>query len=230
MNNIPQTQDTNVNCKNLRKTVTLVSETVYISFNKNTEVHERKVKMSDIASVWCSDGSMAARVKAITVVNVPEVKSRRYVFTVMKMVELIKKECPDAEINNIGVPEFVISYKENIKPNPFIQWLKVVIVSFIVFFGGAFAIMAYGNDIDINSVFGSVCEFVTGGERWLVWMQAAYCIGLSGGIIVFYNHFGRRRYEKDPTPLEVEMRLYEDEVNTAVINNSVREEKAEDVD
>lgn len=210
--------------------MTTVSETVYISFNKNTEVHERKVKMSDIASVWCANGSMAAKIKAITVVNVPDVKSRRYVFTVMKMVELIKKECSDAEINNIGVPEFVISYKEEIKPNVFLQWLKVAAVSMIVFFGGAFAIMAYGNDIDINSVFGSVCEFVTGGDKWLVWMQAAYCVGLTGGIIVFYNHLGRRRYEKDPTPLEVEMRLYEDEVNTAVINDSVREGKAEDVD
>ncbi|MCM1307595.1 MAG: stage V sporulation protein AA [Butyrivibrio sp.] len=207
-----------------------MSETVYISFSKNTEVHKRKVKMSDVASVWCADGSVAARVKAITVVNVPEVKSRRFVFTVMKMVELIKKECPNAEINNIGVPEFVVSYKEEAKPNPLAQWLKVAAVSLIVFFGGAFAIMAYGNDIDVNSVFGSICEFVTGGDRWLVWMQSAYCLGLAGGIIVFYNHLGRRRYEKDPTPLEVEMRLYEDEVNTAVINDSVREGKAEDVD
>lgn len=207
-----------------------MSETVYISFNKNTEVNNRKVKMSDIASVWCADNSMAARVKAITVVNVPEVKSRRYVFTVMKMVELIKKECENAEINNIGVPEFVVSYKADAKPNQPLQWLKALLVSLIVFFGGAFAIMAYGNDIDINSVLGAVCKFVTGGDRWVVWMEVAYCVGLTGGIIIFYNHLGRRRYEKDPTPLEVEMRLYEDEVNTAVINDSVREGKAEDVD
>ncbi len=207
-----------------------MSETVYVSFSKNTEVNTRRVKLGDVASVWCADNSISAKVKAITIVNVPEVKSRRYVFTVMKMVELIKKECANAEINNIGVPEFVVSYKEEPKSPAPVQWFKVAFVSLIVFFGGAFAIMAYGNDIDINSVFGAVCEFVTGGEKWLLWVQVAYCVGLTGGIIVFYNHLGRRRYEKDPTPLEVEMRLYEDEVNTAIINDSVREEKAEDVD
>lgn len=207
-----------------------MSETVYISFNKNTEVNNRKVRIGDVASVWCADNAVTARVKTINIVNVPGVKSRRYVFTVMKMIELIKKECPNVEINNIGEPEFVVSYKQNIKPSAIAQWLKVVIVSFVVFFGGAFAIMAYGNDVDINSLLGAVCEWIAGGEQWVVWLQAAYCIGLAGGIIVFYNHLGHRRYEKDPTPLEVEMRLYEDEVNTAVINNSVREGKADDVD
>lgn len=48
-------------------------------------------------------------------------------------------------------------------------------------------------------------------------------------IIIFYNHIGRRKYEKDPTPLEVEMRLYEDDANTAIINESAREAKEQDV-
>ena len=55
------------------------------------------------------------------------------------------------------------------------------------------------------------------------------CIGLGAGIIIFYNHIGRRKYEKDPTPLEVEMRLYEDDANTAIINESAREAKEQDV-
>lgn len=30
---------------------------------------------------------------------------------------------------------------------------------------------------------------------------------------------------KDPTPLDIQMRLYEDDINTTIINNSEREEK-----
>lgn len=35
---------------------------------------------------------------------------------------------------------------------------------------------------------------------------------------------------KDPTPLDIQMRLYEDDINTTIINNSEREEKADDVE
>ena len=98
-----------------------------------------------------------------------------------------------------------------------------------MFCGGAFAIIAYGNDVDINSVMESVCTFVTGDNNWLWVLQSSYCIGLGAGIIIFYNHIGRRKYEKDPTPLEVEMRLYEDDANTAIINESAREAKEQDV-
>ena len=207
-----------------------MSETVYLSFSKNVEVHTRKVHIGKVGSVWCTDNHIAARIKAMPLVNVPDVKSRRYVFSVMKVVELITKEMENVEINNVGEPEFVISYKREEKPPLMWRFLKVAFVSAIVFCGGAFAIMAYGNDVDINSVLSAICKFATGDEKWLFALQIAYCVGLGAGIIIFYNHLGRRRYEKDPTPLEVEMRLYEDDINTAIINNSAREGEEEDVD
>ncbi len=207
-----------------------MSETVYLSFSKNIEVHTRRVSIGQAASVWCSDSHIAAKIKAMTLVNVPDVKSRRYVFSVMKVVELILKEFDNVEINNVGEPEFVISYKQDKESPMLLRIIKVAFVSAIVFCGGAFAIIAYGNDVDINSVLSAICNFATGDEKWLFALQIAYCVGLGAGIIIFYNHLGRRRYEKDPTPLEVEMRLYEDDVNTAIINESSREGKEEDVD
>ena len=206
-----------------------MSETVYISFSKNTQVDTKKITVGKVADVWCKDNHIASRVKSIVLANVPDVKSRRYVFSAIKVISLIDSECQNVDINNVGVPEFVVSYKRDIHTNRAVQWLKVALVSMIVLFGGAFAIMAYGNDIDINSVMSAICWFATGGEDALNILQIAYCVGLTAGIIVFYNHLGKRRLEKDPTPLEVQMRLYEDDVNTAVINESAREGKT-DVD
>ena len=34
-------------------------------------------------------------------------------------------------------------------------------------------------------------------------------LGLAGGIIIFFNHIGKRRITHDPTPIEVSMRKYE---------------------
>ena len=48
--------------------------------------------------------------------------------------------------------------------------------------------------------------------------------------IVFYNHVGGRRITIDPTPLEVEMRNYERDVNTTLVETAEREGMEVDVD
>ena len=58
-------------------------------------------------------------------------------------------------------------------------------------------------------------------------IEIGYSLGLGGGIILFYNHIGKRRITKDPTPIEVEMRLYEKDVNETIIDNATRLAKEE---
>jgi len=55
-------------------------------------------------------------------------------------------------------------------------------------------------------------------------------VGIAVGIIIFYNHLGGKRITKDPTPIEVQMRLYEDDVNTTLIEGCNREGTSIDVD
>ena len=202
-----------------------MATTVYICFSQNTEINNRKITIGSIAKVWCQDNTMSARIKNILLADAGDVKSRRFVFNIVDVTAKIIKTCPEAEVNNLGETDFVIYYKEKPGKNMFFQWVKVVLISVIVFFGGAFAIMAYGNDIDINSVFDEVCSYSDEPDRMSGYVKISYSIGLAGGIIVFYNHLGRRRYKKDPTPLEVEMRLYEQDINTAIIKNSGQEGK-----
>ena len=61
-------------------------------------------------------------------------------------------------------------------------------------------------------------------------MEIMYSVGIAVGIIVFYNHFGGKRSTKDPTPIEVQMRLYEDDVNTTLVEGCNRKETSIDVD
>ena len=49
-------------------------------------------------------------------------------------------------------------------------------------------------------------------------LEASYSIGLALGIVVFFNHISSKRLNTDPTPLEVEMRLYEE--NICKVNDS----------
>ena len=48
--------------------------------------------------------------------------------------------------------------------------------------------------------------------------------------VVFFNHFGKRYITNDPSPVEVEMAGYEQQVNQSLIKQVGRKGKEEDVD
>ncbi len=56
-------------------------------------------------------------------------------------------------------------------------------------------------------------------------MEAAYSIGILVGILGFYNHFKGQKLHDDPTPVHIEMRNYEEEMNKAIIKDADREGK-----
>ena len=46
-------------------------------------------------------------------------------------------------------------------------------------------------------------------------------------MLIFFNHFMGKKLTADPTPMEVEMRAYEDQVDTTVLEASRRAPKGE---
>ena len=81
----------------------------------------------------------------------------------------------------------------------------------------------------INEVFTEFYQIVMNREpQGLNTLEVSYSIGLAVGIIVFFNHVGGRRLTKDPTPIEVSIRNYEEDVDKALIATAGREGKEED--
>ena len=109
------------------------------------------------------------------------------------------------------------------------QWAKCALVCLVSFFGTAFTIMAYHNDVGINDVFTEIYRMVMDREpQGLNTLEVSYSLGLAAGIILFFNHVGGRRLTKDPTPIEVAMRNYEEDVDKALIATAGREGKEEE--
>ena len=106
----------------------------------------------------------------------------------------------------------------------------MVIVALVSFCGTAFTIMAFHVDVQIRTVFGIIYQVIRGNEStWITVLEISYSIGLAAGIILFFNHIGGRRITKDPTPIEVAMRNYEEDVDKALIATADREGKVKDV-
>ncbi len=206
------------------------STTIYIKAEQNVELQSEDVYIKDIGKLVCSDEHVLAKVKAIKLHRFKDEKPKRQVISLLKVIEEINKVCPQASVESIGEPAVLVEYINVDKHKGLRQFMKLAFVAMVSFFGTAFTIMAFHNDIGINDVFTKVYEMVMGqqGDGYGV-LELAYSAGLAIGIIVFFNHIGGRRITKDPTPIEVEMRVYEEDVNKALIETADREGKMIDV-
>ncbi len=206
------------------------STTIYINAQQNVELQSKDVYVKDIGKLTCSDAHILAKVKAVKLHSFKKGEPKRQVISLLKVIEEIDKICPGASVENIGETAVMVEYINVNKHKGPLQMLKLVFVAMISFFGTAFTIMAFHNDIGINDVFAKVYEMVMGqpGDGYGI-LELAYSLGLAIGIIVFFNHIGGRRITKDPTPIEVEMRVYETDVNKALIETADREGKTMDV-
>lgn len=203
-----------------------MSETVYVKFERNTMVYEKKVNIGEIATVYATNKALQAKVRAIKLLNIPDVKKGTYVFSVMNIIERISKECPEAEINNIGESDFIIEYREKPPKKGIWNVLKIFVTCVIVFIGSMFTIMAYNNDIGVSELFEKIYELVGGEQNGI--LELSYSIGLTLGIAVFYNHFVGKKLSDTPTPVEVQMRSYESDVDTAVVERASRKKEEYD--
>ena len=179
--------------------------------------------LGDLLSMECSDKTILMKVKTLRILKIREEKEQRYVISVLKIIACIHAAYPEVEVQNLGEADIIVTY-ENQKTPPYL-WhiLKVAVVAAIIFFGSAFSIMAFNNDVGGTKLFGQIYELVMGKQSdGFTVLEVTYSIGLTFGILVFFNHFGKKRFTVDPTPMEVQMRLYENDIQTALVENASR--------
>ena len=205
------------------------SKVLYLKAEQNAEVMQAQVCVKDIASVYCSDSSITSKVKALKIYQFQEEKRKRQVISILRVIELIEKECPAVTVENVGENATLIELVNAGRHKTMAQTVRLIFVMLISFFGTGFTIMAFHNDISINRLFSRVYEQVMGyTPQGYTILEITYSLGLAVGIIIFFNHIGGRRLTKDPTPIEVEMRVYETDVNKALIETADREGKTID--
>lgn len=200
--------------------------TVYLKCDRSAEVRAQDVFLKDVAEVRCLDQTLLAKLKAIKVHHFTKDGEKRCVISSLKLVSLMEEVCEDINVQVIGEPDVLVEWIKVDRHKGWQQWGKAAFVCLISFFGTAYTIMAYHNDVGINEVFTEVYRMTMGVEpAGLNTLEVSYSLGLAAGIIVFFNHIGGRRLTKDPTPVEVSIKNYETDVDKTLIEQAGREGK-----
>lgn len=204
-------------------------ETVYIKGERDVEVKKTDVTLGDIVTLECSNKAMIPKLNVLKILKIPENGRHRYVISILKIIACIHEKYPGVDIQNMGETDIIVTYEEQKTSGAAMHVVKTIFVALLTFAGSAFAIMTFNNDASVSDLFSQVYEFVMGSETdGFSIMEVSYSVGITIGILVFFNHFGKRRFTVDPTPLEVQMRVYENDIQTTLVENASR--KGEELD
>jgi stage V sporulation protein AA len=136
----------------------------------------------------------------------------------LTVIPRIHELLPHAEIQPIGEGRTIVQIEGPATANkPSIALF--VLVWLLLFFGSALTIMNFHADVSMQEVQIRIVEMLTGrrDEHPYVF-QIAYSLGIGLGMVIFFNHLFKKKWNEEPTPLEVEMFLYQKNIDHYVVN------------
>lgn len=203
---------------------------LYIKGDKNKEVTKSDVLLGDILSMECADQTIVNRLKPVRLLKANGQGQKRYVVSILEVIAKIHEVCPNLTVVNLGETDLIVTIEEQKKQKKVVQAVKSFFVLLVTFIGAGFSIMSFNNDVDVPKLFDQIYYLVTGttSDGFTI-LELTYSLGMSVGILLFFNHFGKKRFTPDPTPMEVEMRTYEEDIEMTLIDEYSRKGKEKDV-
>ncbi|HIW48299.1 MAG TPA: stage V sporulation protein AA [Firmicutes bacterium] len=176
---------------------------------------KRLILLKDIADIYCS-GVLDPAPGSLPVFRLPtENMQPHYRLTAFDVACLLQRTYPKARIVSMGEKEILLSSYPQKTTQGLAVFVKVALISVILFFGASTAIISFHHDGEIPKVLQDYYQFFTGEESERPYiLEIPYSLGLACGILLFFHHFSRLGSTKDPTPLEVQITTYEQEVAT----------------
>ena len=175
-----------------------------------------------------SDLKTEKKVSHIPVHRFKQEEDGRIFVSVLYLVDCITRVIPGAEVRNMGEQDVAVYYKNPQKKQEkmWIQKGKILFIVITCFLGMGVSIMGYNNDVDMAKVFSRLYETFTGTKpAGPTFMELFYSLGLTFGVFLFFNHVPGRKPENELTPVQVQMRIYEQDVNRAFFIGASRKGK-----
>jgi len=201
---------------------------IYIkTVKKASIIKKRTVNVRDIADVY-APSNLKSKIESVNVMNINHEEKRNYLVSSIDVIKVIAKQFPDCSINMVGEIDTIVQYEPQApKENKLWLFIKIAFIVLVLFAGAATAIMSFHTDAQIPEILENY-YFIFFGEKverpYII--EIPYSIGLAVGIIVFYNHIFKWHITDDPTPLEVEMTTYEEDVDKCEIDNLSTEKRS----
>ncbi|GGB33922.1 stage V sporulation protein AA [Virgibacillus dakarensis] len=193
-----------------------MTDIVYIRMKKSIEITElQTIHLQDIA--YLSTSSEHKQEMEETVLYRITKKDRNIVIIdSFIIIDHLRKLFPGLEFQLVGPAQTIIRIVER-KKSPSI--LLAAFVWVLLFIGAAMTIMNFHYDVSMQEVQQKLHYILTGEHnKYPLWIQIPYSFGLGIGMLLFFNHWFKKRFNEEPSPLEIEIFNYQQDLNQYVIH------------
>ncbi|WP_102027138.1 stage V sporulation protein AA [Salirhabdus sp. Marseille-P4669] len=205
-----------------------MGDQIYLRLKNKIKIPKgKKLLLKDIAYISANE-HWKNLLEGSFIYQVKEEDKNIVVLDVFSVIEKIRSQHPNLDVQTVG-PNQTIAYIAPQKKKP-----KLFIVSFIwvlLFIGSGMAIMNFHYDVSMQEVQQKLHFMLTGKtEAYPLWLQIPYSFGLGLGMILFFNHVFKKRINEEPSPLEVEIHNYQQNLDHYVIihENEMSKNKNDD--
>lgn len=196
-------------------------EMIYIRMRNKVHLKlNQRVKIKDIARIIGKEETVK-QLEEKTLLTVKKEDQNIIIIDLVQMIETIRKIDQSLEIQAIGPSQTIIEVVYN---KGKVSFLNFAAVWLLLFIGAVMTIMNFHVDVSMREVHQKLFTIITGkvDEKPLL-IQIPYSLGLGLGMILFFNHFFKKRFNEEPSPLEVEMFNYQQDLDQYVILNENKE-------
>ncbi|QOS79953.1 stage V sporulation protein AA [Paenibacillus sp. JNUCC31] len=190
--------------------------TVYVRLRSRIRIQRgRGVKLGDVAHLLTSPEEQEGRLLELELLRPGPEDGNLILIDILQIIPQIRMALPGVTVELIGSGHTLV---EVIAGTGKASISLFILVWLLLFFGSALTIMNFHADVNMQEVQIRIVEMITGRRDEHPYLfQVAYSIGIGFGMAVFFNHLFKKKWNEEPTPLEVEMFLYQQNVDKYVV-------------
>lgn len=198
-----------------------MSEPLFIKLRKRLAVKpESIITLGDICQLFW-DGKREEALARMPVYQVKPSDGNLIIIDIMQVIKQIRRVYPEAALDVQGSAHIIV---EVMNPRKKASLLLVAMVWVLLFVGAGLAIMNFHTDVSMPQVHQRIYSLITGQEsKQPLWLQIPYSFGIGLGMILFFNHIFQKRINEEPSPLEVELFLYQQNLDQYYIQHENKE-------
>ncbi|MCT4509572.1 MAG: hypothetical protein N4A48_12620 [Tepidibacter sp.] len=184
-----------------------------LKFEKNI----KDLYLKDLFYIYPSQNEYL--VKDIIVDHVNGVSKDYEIIELGDIISRINSQNSYIKVNFLEFDDLLVHFENPKKDN--MLFIRVLFVCVVLFLGSGMAIINFHSDVDMATSHKTILRVLTGSEtKNLLLFQIAYSLGIGSGVAVFYNKIIPNFSKSEPSPLELEVSTFKNEVQSYIIENN----------
>lgn len=197
-------------------------QTIYVQMKHHHEVNpSTEIFIRDVANL-AGEQTICDKIKNLRLYKITKKDKNVVIIDIFQVIQTIHAYDSNIDVQPVGLTHTVVRVKEERKSYSFLLFLFTWL---LLFLGSGLAIMYFHEDVNMREVHQRIYMMITGKQMEQPWLlQIPYSFGLGIGMILYFNHLFQKKFNEEPSPLEIEMFNYEQSLDQYLI---VHEKKSE---